>query len=441
LTSTTSGSVRYPTSGTSYSAPLAAGIANFVDILGNRGAFRDRPEQDLTARGLYDLILGTASPGQGRAPMIDMFSAAVGLDLANGNHLVQRALIDVDDGSEFDGNARRDNDDADDDGNTSEPFRSGIVTDDGLRGDGRIDMRDFRAFRDALLTSAGLVGDLALTDIFLDGPASGFKHDLNFDACADTSVADFFEAPPPLPPATDCSSAPAEVIYPRFDFNGDGVVNGLSTQPAAQELAPFLGDPSTPCLGLNNPPGCVRDIDVLAEPDLWDEFAIENVLPGSSSGEDCTSPQIGWKPTSDLLQDLAGPTSATPDGTLDYLLSADVHLDVGADPTGDMDHVYIDVDSEMPPNGVDDDGDGKTDEPFEESFHRCFDIGPQGGRALVTMPLYTGHVLVTVIGEDLDIDGEGKLTEDPYGFRSPETGSGAKVPYGEDLVLKVEPSA
>lgn len=441
LAPTDAGFAKFPTSGTSFATPLAAGIANFVDIFANRGPFRDRPEQELSAQGLFQhLLLSTVASQGDRAPMIDLYYALTTLDLLNGDHHVQKALIDLDDGSLLDGNARRDNDDEDGDGKTNEPYRMGIVTDDGLRGDGKINMRDFRPFRDALLATSGLTGVVPLTDIFLDGPPDGFKEDINFDACVDKTVADFFDALPPLPPATNCSKAPAEAFFSRFDLNGDGLLNGLGTAPPPGEVAPFLMDPSTQCVGLNDPGGCIRDIDVLAEQDLWDPFFLENVLPGGGANGDCDSPTSGWQPVTDLLQDESGATTDAPDDKLDYVLSADIHLKVGADPTGDMDHVYIDVDSERPPNGIDDDGDGKVDEPFEMSFQRCLDVGPQGGKALITVPLFTGHVLVTVIGEDLDVDGNDELTPDPYGYRFPETGSGNKVRYGEDVVHKVDPS-
>lgn len=77
----------------------------------------------------------------GPAPMIDAFAAAMGIDLIRGNKDLQKALVDVDDGTR-DGNLRVDP--------LEEEDVFDVLTSDHRRGDGHITMRDFRAWRDAL---------------------------------------------------------------------------------------------------------------------------------------------------------------------------------------------------------------------------------------------------------------------------------------------------
>ena len=440
LSSTGDGTIKYPSDGTSWAAPMAAGAAAYLHVLSNRGAFGNRPEQEMSLKALVDLLFAHSRPNTAdRTIMLDVFSAAMSLDTVNGNMFVQRELVDVDDGSKLDGNARDDVDDDDGDGNTSETFTD-ITTPDGLPGDGIIDMKDFRALRDALLITLAEAGTIDLRETNLTGPPLHYKRDLNLDGCLDQATLQPAN-PDFVLPADDCTRAPNESVHPRFDFNGDGKLDGLDRTPGQSEVAPFKIDPDVLCFGLNNPvPGCLRDIDVMADPDLWVPDKENVVVTGPQQGTgDCTQPSDGWQPATNLFLDRAGDLTNLGDDKLDYVLSADLHLDIGADPTGDMDHVYIDVDAEIQPNTVDDDGDGRTDEPFEDSLHRCFDIGPEGGKTILTIPLYTGKLLVTVSGEDEDVDGNGELTEDPYAYRNPETGSGNAYKFGEDILIKVTP--
>ena len=419
---------------------MAAGAAAYLHVLSNRGAFGNRPEQEMSLKALVDLLFAHSRPNTAdRTIMLDVFSAATSLDTVNGNMFVQRELVDVDDGSKLDGNARVDVDDDDGDGNTSETFKD-ITTPDALPGDGIIDMKDFRALRDALLLTLSDAGTIDFRETNLNGSPLHYKLDLNLDGCVD-GVPPEPANPDFIIPGDDCSRAPKESVHPRFDFNGDGKLDGLEKSPTAAEVAPFKIDPDTVCFGLNNPmPGCLRDIDVMADPAFWSPDKENVMVTGPQQGNgDCTTPADGWQPTTSLFLDRAGDRTNLGDGKLDYILSADLHLDVGADPTDDMEHVYVDVDAEIEPNTVDDDGDGKTDEPFEDSLHRCIDIGPQGGKTILTIPLYTGKLLITVSGEDEDVDGNGELTEDPYAYRNPETGSGNAYKFGEDILVKVTP--
>jgi len=134
---------------------------------------------------------GRGPNGEGPAPRIDAFATALAIDTIRPGHPVQRALVDVDDCTP-DGNQRINE--------SGEDFQGFCA--DGLRGDGNIDMKDFRAFRDALLYVEGKYRQN------LDGSAKHPKKDLNGDGCV-------HEADP--------KSCPYEEdLYPRFDFNGDG---------------------------------------------------------------------------------------------------------------------------------------------------------------------------------------------------------------------------
>ena len=173
-----------PKKGTSMAAPHVTGVASYLLAL--------RPEA--TNEQVIRAILDTAEPVAGAAPLIDAFAAAMALDAILGGHpRALHALLDVDDGT-LDGNLRVD------------PF-TGIevpLEQDafGPRGDGVIDMRDFRRFRDALLLVEGSVA------LELDGPFH-LKRDLDLDG---------FVATPD-----------EENVFPRFDFNGDGLISRKAT--------------------------------------------------------------------------------------------------------------------------------------------------------------------------------------------------------------------
>jgi alpha-tubulin suppressor-like RCC1 family protein len=172
-------------SGTSFAAPFVTGVASFLFSL----------DPELTNAHVVQTLTSSAVPVAGAAPMVDAFAAALALDGVRGYDRVRRALLDVDDGSP-DGNTRQD------------PFTqvpaAGDPGDFGPLGDGRIDMRDFRRFRDALLQVANAPGTL------LDGPADHPKRDLNLDGRVDTPGK--------------------ENVFPRTDFNGDGTLDAADLE-------------------------------------------------------------------------------------------------------------------------------------------------------------------------------------------------------------------
>ena len=89
--------------------------------------------------------------------------------------------------------------------------------------DGRVDMRDFRRYRDAWLQgclAAPTAGCPASGDIALDGAPNHPKKDLNQNGC----VTDH-----PAAGITLCP--PEEAVFSRFDFNGDGKLTLDGTAP------------------------------------------------------------------------------------------------------------------------------------------------------------------------------------------------------------------
>lgn len=85
----------------------------------------------------------------------------------------------------------------------SNPIRDLLL--DGGRGDGRIDMSDFRRWRDWLLQAENVAG------LQLDGSPDHPKKDLNGDSLVQTPAL--------------------ENVYPRGDFNGDGMISRADAAP------------------------------------------------------------------------------------------------------------------------------------------------------------------------------------------------------------------
>lgn len=173
-------------SGTSLAAGYVAGLISYL-----YGLAPDMPRPTLTNNRMRAVLsLSGEDVGGGAAPRVDAFGAALALDdLVFGSPVIARMLVDIDDGSE-DGNLRVS---ATGENLEDEEDMEG----DGGIGDGRIDMSDFRRWRDWYLDATNAPGRK------LDGGPGNAKRDVNDNGRTGAEGDD-------------------ENVYPRGDFNGDG---------------------------------------------------------------------------------------------------------------------------------------------------------------------------------------------------------------------------
>jgi hypothetical protein len=186
--------------GTSLAAPFVTAVASYLALL----------QPDLTNDEIIDLLRSNVQGVEGGAsPVLDAWAAAMDIDRIREGQPILRRLLDIDDGT-LDGNRRVD------------PLTLSDVPDDAARGhgglgDGEVDMKDFRAFRDALLQAEA---DAMLA---LDGGIAHPKLDLNGDGVVD---------PDPI----------QENVFPRADFNGDGIVDRTTAERVPGSLDEELTD-------------------------------------------------------------------------------------------------------------------------------------------------------------------------------------------------------
>lgn len=288
-------------SGTSFASPLVAGLASFLWTL----------EPSLTISEMKHLLLSTnttmeVQSGE-RASLVDGFAAALEIDRLRQSPDMHRALVDVDDGT-LDGNLRLELMHF-----SENPDR--IHTSDGRRGDGVVNMRDFRVFRDAWLQVIGETNHL-------DGPPTHFKRDLNFDGLVVDQPASPVHPPPyTIVARTNGGQALLESHYSRYDYNGNGLLDAdtHSASPALASISPFKVDPDTPVTGRSVAKGLYRDVDALLSPAVWEQDE-ENVLLSGSFPvlEPSTAPPLEWT------------TNTISRSFVDYLRSFDLHLDMEA---------------------------------------------------------------------------------------------------------------
>ena len=301
--------------GTSYSSPLVAGIASFLWSL----------DPELSVEEVKFLLQGDSTTqevaGGTRGNLVDGFAAAVGIDLLRGTFDLQRALVDVDDGT-LDGNLRQEL-------LYFEKDPDLIHTEDGRRGDGKVNMKDFRVFRDAWLQ---VNGDTE----YLDGPPQHFKRDLNFDGLVNSQPASpAHPAPYSIEPVP--GAVLEEAIYSRYDYNGNGRLDAeqRSASPSIESISPFKVDPDTPVTGRRVSQGLLRDIDVLLNPAVWEQDEENVVLTGSHPAPlRIHMPPTGW--TTNTLNTL----------TVNYLRSFDLHIDMEAGDPATLD------DNSLVPDGL-----------------------------------------------------------------------------------------
>jgi hypothetical protein len=190
--------------GTSMAAPHVAGLVGYLYTLDP-----SLPRPTLVTNPVYDLLSTYSVPLHGGARnRIDAFSTSLGVDSLQGNTRVLRMLLDIDDGTP-DGNQR-----ARIPGSTAaaDDYTGEDADGDGGIGDGRIDMADFRRWRDWLLAVEQAPG------LQLDGSARHPKKDINGNGRFQSGDND------------------NENLYPRGDFNGDGHLSRLARHPVPGHL-------------------------------------------------------------------------------------------------------------------------------------------------------------------------------------------------------------
>ncbi|UCG52701.1 MAG: S8 family serine peptidase, partial [Candidatus Latescibacterota bacterium] len=142
-----------------------------------------------------DLLLSnTVTVGGGAQPRVDAWASVVDLDRVRGGNDVLKMMCDIDDGTP-DGNQRVEYQ------NWTDYYEEDADGDDGI-GDGEVDMSDFRRWRDWFLQVTSAAAEL-------DGDPNHPKKDVNKNS--------------------EVESPADENVYPRGDFNGDGMLDEFST--------------------------------------------------------------------------------------------------------------------------------------------------------------------------------------------------------------------
>lgn len=351
-----------PATGTSFATPQ---VGSLLSLLWKLQPDLSWQEARLLATGAKYTVPTTG----GTKPRIDCYKAVMGIDFLRSGKQIQKAMVDVSDGT-WDGQLR------------VEPFSQEIIgymgTEDGLRGDGRVTMRDLRAWRDAFLQ---LQQGTALETDGLDGGEQHFKKDLNINNVLNGAAASprqpyDYEWKEPTAYDLDCGS---ENVYPRYDFNGDGVLDFTQRDVGGQMKT---------------------DLDLLADSQIWQQAELNgynehvSAHPGDD-GQDSGNPEL-WQPETYLLTN-RDESSQAPEllrNTPDYLHSVDIHffIDWTAIVAGN-DHLELYVESEVWPDGIDNNGVNGIDEGYEQSFRRSISIErPDLGPPVVTLPVYNGRL-------------------------------------------------
>jgi len=193
MSTTTNDAFAESINGTSFSAPLVAGVVSYL-----LATYPTIPAPTMTRNVVRDLLIAQGVPvPNSNAPSVDAFATLLSADALMGSDFVLRSLLDVDDGT-ADGNTRVDL-------TTGTELISTVVG-----GDRVINMADFRRWRDWRLQSE------IFTGTSINGRPDHPARDLNGDGVF-------------TPDQT------VENIYPRGDFNGDGRISSTATRtmPAA----------------------------------------------------------------------------------------------------------------------------------------------------------------------------------------------------------------
>ena len=171
-------------SGTSMASPHVAGVASYMLCV----------DPTLSTAEVRDILMANSlDVGGGARNRIDAWASVVDIDMVKSNDNVLRMMCDIDDGTP-DGNQRVTYD--------GKKFLDNDADGDQGVGDGDIDMSDFRCWRDRFLLTQTAV------DIDLDGDHDHFKKDVNKNGVVEDPAG--------------------ESVFPRGDFNGDGMIDELS---------------------------------------------------------------------------------------------------------------------------------------------------------------------------------------------------------------------
>ncbi|MCJ7628911.1 MAG: S8 family serine peptidase [Longimicrobiales bacterium] len=172
--------------GTSYAAPHVAGLVGYMLAV----------DPTLTNAQVWTALFNTSIPVGGFASnRIDAWAAVMEIDRVQGDHRVLRMMLDIDDGTSDGGQFFN----FEQDPGTPEFTNDSLDADgDGGIGDGSIDMSDFRRWRD-WYHHIWKYGSHQL-----EGTEDHLKMDVNENGVTEDDVG--------------------ESLYPRGDFNGDGIL-------------------------------------------------------------------------------------------------------------------------------------------------------------------------------------------------------------------------
>jgi hypothetical protein len=210
--------------GTSMSSPFVAGIVGYLRAL----------DPNLSSFNIKTLL-------QKNGPNVDAFTSVMEHDTLRNNPDMLKLLLDIDDGTP-DGNERVAVDPAKPERDRAFDPVTGLdslnedADGDGGIGNGVIDMGDFRRWRDWLLFGEG--------GHALNGSPNHIKNDANRDGKVDPNNANEIK------------------LYPRGDFNGDGIMDRTATRA----VPGWLKGVST------------TDLGVLINSGLWEDRFVTNVL-------------------------------------------------------------------------------------------------------------------------------------------------------------------
>ncbi|MEA2167028.1 MAG: large repetitive protein, partial [Solirubrobacteraceae bacterium] len=212
--------------GTSMAAPQVTGAITYLlsyrpdmTIAEVKSTLLDWARPDTTGNA-------TQTPARTPQPRLDLFASLLSLPGA------AKDLVDVNDRTK-DGNQRVER-------HATPP--NPTLAPEPIKPDGKIDMRDFRAFRDAWLQGCGYTpADTSCPspgEIVLDGGPTHGKNDANLDGCVAAQ-----------PPVAACLTP--ENVFSRFDFNGDGRLDRLPGRFPLDQSGSLASPPGTFMTDLN----------------------------------------------------------------------------------------------------------------------------------------------------------------------------------------------